>query len=344
VQKGTYDDLIVEADRMLGAFELTDDQRKLELAFILNAYHGLRLVERFDAFVSVEEHTDLADDVPGAIRYARRYHAICPQRFFVKIPLSPAGILATRRAAAEGVLVNHTLSFSARQNYVVARLARPAFVNVFLGRLNSFVADNHLGDGTYVGERATLASQASVRELRERSGIPTRQIGASFREGRQVRLLAGMDVMTIPPKVAQGFLDLGLSPDELADKTGEDYQPPLNDDVDPAAVGLNTLWDIDEKLVAAVDELEKQDLDSMAPSQLVEFMRRRGYGDLLVDWTDAQHRTSAEEGKIPRLDNWREALAAGKVGLDALMNLGGFHSFEADQRRMDRRVRDVLGG
>ena len=129
------------------------------MAFILNATHGLRLVERFDAHVSVEEHTDLAHDLEQSVEYARRYYAICPERFYVKIPFTPAGLLATRRVRQEGIPVNHTLGFSARQNYVITRLALPTFVNVFLGRLNSFIADNGLGSGDYVGEKATLASQ-----------------------------------------------------------------------------------------------------------------------------------------------------------------------------------------
>ena len=152
IQKGTYDRLITEATAVLEEFPLlSEHDRQLELAFILNACHGLRLVARFDAYVSVEEHTDLTDDVEGAVNYARRLHAICPERFYVKIPFSPAGLLATRRVVAEGIPVNHTLGFSARQNVVIARIGRPAFVNVFLGRLNSLVADNDLGDGRFVG-------------------------------------------------------------------------------------------------------------------------------------------------------------------------------------------------
>jgi len=82
---------------MLSGFEdLTEQEFMLEITFILNATHGLRLVERFDACVSVEEHTDLATDVDRAVEYARRYYAICPERFYVKIPFTPAGLLATR--------------------------------------------------------------------------------------------------------------------------------------------------------------------------------------------------------------------------------------------------------
>ncbi len=343
VQKGTYDGLIVRAATLLDQYpEMTEQERKLEFAFILNARHGLKLVELFDAYVSVEEHTDLADDQEGAINYARRLYEICPERFFIKIPFSPAGLLATRRLSREGVPVNHTLGFSARQNYLITRVGRPAFVNVFMGRLNSFVADNGLGEGTYVGERATLASQRAVRRLRRESGLTTRQIGASFREGRQVADLAGLDVATIPSRVAREFLELAVPPAEIADRTGEDYQPALNDDVDPRTVGLHTLWEIDDRLIRCVDELEEQPLDDFTDEALVDFLREHGCGDVLVRWTEEQVNTSAREGKIPRLSNWQDELADGSIGLDSLMNLAGWNSFNSDQVEMDERVREVL--
>ena len=343
VQTGRYDDLIGRAVALLATFpDLSPRDRMLELAFILNAYHGLRLVERFDAYVSVEEHTDLAHDVDAAVAYATRYHAVCPERFIIKIPLTPAGLLATRRLSADGVPVNHTLGFSARQNYVIARVGRPAYVNVFLGRLNSLVKDNGLGDGTYVGERATLASQGAVRELQGLPGLRSRQIGASFRGGPQVRDLAGIDVMTIPPKVAQEFLDLAVEPDEIADRTGEQYAPPLADGVDAAAAGLPTLWDVGEEVAACLDALEGEDLGAFTPDDLVTFFGDHACGDVLVRWTGEQVATCAAEGKIPRVETWRDALAEGTVGLDALMNLAGLNAFTADQKAMDEHVAAVL--
>jgi len=345
IQKGTYDEFILDAARLLDRFDGLDDQeRKLEMAFILNARHALRLVEKFDAFVSVEEHTDLANDLEGAVEYARRFHSICPERFYVKIPFSPAGLLATRRVSDEGIPVNHTLGFSARQNYLIARIARPAFVNVFMGRLNSFVADNGLGEGAYVGERATIASQRAVRGLRDEVGIETRQIGASFRAGSQVRDLAGIDVMTIPCKVAREFLDLGVDLDEITDKTSADYRAPLKAGVDPRRITLDTLWDVDEKLVACVDALEKEGSQEMTPAQLTDFFSQHGCGDVFVDWTEEQIQTSAREGKIPRFDNWEKLLAERKIALDSLMNLAGWNSFNSDQEDMDRHVQEVLAG
>ncbi|MFP4058117.1 MAG: transaldolase family protein [Candidatus Brocadiia bacterium] len=344
VQRGIYDDLIREAANLLRPYGLSQQELVLEVAFVLNARHGLRLVETFDARVSVEEHTDLAHDVDRAVAVARRYHAICPERFIVKIPLTPAGLLATRRLAREGVAVNHTLGFSARQNYLVARLAQPAYVNVFLGRLGSFVADNRLGEGSYVGEKATLASQAAVRTLRRDRQSPSRQIGASLRQGTQVRDLLGLDVMTMPPRVARDFLQLAPDDHELVDHTSMAYQPALDEDTDPQAAGLDTLWDVGPDLVACADALEQEDLEAFSPADLVGFLHDRGCGDVLPRWSEEQLATSAEEGKIPQLANWRDALAEKTVGLDSLMNLAGLNAFAADQRAMDERVAGVLAG
>lgn len=342
IQSGQYDGFIAEAGRLLDEFDLTERERKLELAFILNARHALRLVERYDAFVSVEEHTDLTHDLDGAINYARRYFAICPERFYVKIPFSAAGLLATRQVSKEGIRVNHTLGFSARQNYLIARVGRPAFVNVFMGRLNSFVADNGLGDGSYVGEKATLASQQAVAALRVGHNQETRQIGASYREGKQVQDLAGIDVMTLPAKVARGFLEMELSPTEISNRTEEDYTPGINDDVDPDAVGLDTLWEVPEGYKEIVEELEESDPGSMTPDALIEFFADHGHADAMVRWTDKQITTALQEGKIPYLETWRSLLAGREIGLDSLMNLAGWAHFHTDQQKMDQHVQQVL--
>jgi len=310
VQTGRYDSLMADIARLLRPYELGDKEKMLEIAFILNAWHGLRLVEKFDAFVSVEEHTDLAQDVHLAIEYAKRYHAVCPERFIVKIPFTPAGLLATRKVADEEIPVNHTLGFSARQNYIIARIAKPVYVNVFLGRLNSFVKDNGLGDGAYIGEKATLASQNAVLRLRQEGKTMSKQIGASFREGAQVRDLAGIDVMTIPPKVAAQFRELGLSPDDVTDKTGADYAVGVTNEADIDRIRVDTLWNIPDELVACLDALEQENLDNFTADDLVAFFADHRCGDVIVPWTDQQIQTSTQEGKIPKLANWKELLAS----------------------------------
>ncbi|MBL7115165.1 MAG: transaldolase [Kiritimatiellae bacterium] len=334
IQNGQYDDLIPRAAQLLEEFRLSQQEQLLEIAFILNAVHGLKLVHEFDAFVSVEEHTDLANDVSRAVATGMRYHAICPERFIVKIPLTPAGLLATRQLSEAGVPVNHTLGFSARQNYVITRMAQPDYVNVFMGRLNSVVAHNSLGPGTLVGEKATLSSQAAIRKL---SG-PTRQIGASIRSGEQVRDVAGVDVLTIPPKAAQQFLE--LQPADVKNRTSCDYNPELN--TDATAARVDTLWDINDEVLTCMDALEQEELRGFTPGDLVAFFGEHDAGDVLVAWTNAEIDTSAADGKIPNLTNWKDALTEKRVGLDSLMNLSGLNAFKADQQAMDDHVLEVL--
>ncbi len=342
VQKGQYDDLILRSADLLAEHGLSEQEVILEIAFILNARHALRLVEEFDAYISVEEHTALAHDVDAAVEYGRRYHEICPERFIIKIPFTPAGLLATRRLSDEKIPVNHTLGFSARQNYVITRLGRPRYVNVFLGRLSSFIVDNKLGDGRYIGERATLASQATVRSLGETLGLDTMQIGASFREPGQVRDLAGIDVMTMPPKVASGFLELGLKPEEVTDHVAEQYETAFAPGVDHKKLRLDSFWEINQPLADCVDALEKEDLSEFTADELVHFFAGQGCRDFLVNWTNEQRDASYAEGKIPRIENWRAALESGEIAADSLMNLAGLSSFTADQKAMDDRVRSVL--
>ena len=69
---------------------------------------------------------------------------------------------------------------------------------------------------------------------------------------------------------------------------------------------------------------------------------RAGPGDVLVRWTPEDVLRSTAEGKIPRLENWRDALASKAIGLDTLMNLAGLTSFMADQKAMDEHVAKVL--
>jgi transaldolase len=112
--------------------------------------------------------------------------------------------------------------------------------------------------------------------------------------------------------------------------------------VDPKSAGLDTLWSFNQRLADAADALQQEDLDRFGPDQLVEYLAARGCGDLLVKWTPQQVEKSYQEGKIPKLENWKDELGSGRIGLDSLMNLAGLNSFRADQKAMDQRVESVL--
>ena len=59
IQKGIYDVFISEARHIV--HELPLEARVKEIAFMLNARHGLRLASKFGGYVSVELHTDIWD-------------------------------------------------------------------------------------------------------------------------------------------------------------------------------------------------------------------------------------------------------------------------------------------
>lgn len=344
IQKGIYDEWIPQAAKVIRDEQpgVSEQELILEIAFGLNARHGLRLVERFGAFVSVELHTGLAHDIEKSVSYGKRYHALCPDHFIVKVPLTPSGLLAARRLEDAGIPVNFTLGFSARQNYMISCVARSHWCNVFMGRLNAYCADQGIGDGNWVGERATLASQKAVKGLREQLQVPTRQIGASMRTGEQVSTLAGLDVYTMPVTVAQGFLDSQPQISTLQDRTQEDYQPKWAAGVDASAEGLEQLWQISDSFREACLQMGNMDPENTSAEELVEALNQSGHGDVFPKLSEQQHSAIAEFGKVPDRTFWSTALAAGEVGLDALFTLAGLYSFSKDQADLDDRIRRCL--
>jgi transaldolase len=291
-------------------------------------------VRSFGARVSVELHPALADDIDQTVHYAERYYAVCPERFIIKIPLSPDGICATARVQARGVPVNFTLGFSARQNYLVTLLARPAYVNVFLGRLNQVVSENGLGDGKYVGEKATLASQAAVRAQRTEGRTETRQIAASMRTAAQMTDLAGVDVYTVPTKVVKEFLASPPPPEQIKSQLDRAFEVTLAPDADTQRISV--LWTIDDRLRALGDALNRRHAAMLNGEDL-----RQADADF---GTGLFHRFSPEEaaairaqGKIPDWGRWQKT----SVALDDLMTQSALQSFAKDQAALEDRLRTM---
>jgi len=331
VQKGLYDTLVQEAAALVR--DLPAQEQLVELAFLLNARHGLRLASRFGGRVSVELHTACADDVERSVAYGRRFFAICPEHFIVKIPLTPSGLLATRRLRAEGIPVNFTLGFSARQNLLAAALSAPSYVNVFLGRLNAYVSDNKLGDGVNVGEKTTLASQRILRQRTAHRLVPTLQIAASMRSGAQVVSLAGVDVHTMPPKAAVEALAAG---GPVRDRTSEDPAVQV-----AAGAGLEGLWTIGAAELALADSLESQ--PPATPGDVVARCTAHGLGGLFPAFDAAEAAAIASDGKIPKHARWAARITAGTATVDGLLTAAALASFTADQAALDARIQRFIG-
>lgn len=333
VQKGIYDQLIHQAAGVLK--DLDAQTRVIEIAFILNARHGLRLAQTFGGKVSVELHTDLSHDVARSVAYGKRYYAICPQHFIIKIPLTPAGLIATRELRKAGVPVNFTLGFSARHNHLATAFASPSYVNVFLGRLNAYVSENQLGDGKNVGEKAMLASQRTVTKV---GGGRTRHIAASLRSAQQVADLAGVDVFTMPTAVAAAAVKelKGGWRSRLGDDPAVTWAP----GVDPAKIRAHTLWAIGDADRALAERLAAK--PPATPAELVEAAKAAGAADLFPQLGAADLKRIADDGKNPKHATWAPRIATGELAIDTLLNYAALASFTNDQAAMDERIRKYL--
>jgi transaldolase len=344
VQKGIYDELVPDAAALLRSAQrdLGEDALVMEIAFILNAVHGLKLVRTFDADVSVELHTALANDTEASYHYGKRFAAICPDRFIVKVPLTPAGIFAARRLAADGIRLNFTLGFSARQNQLIALLAKPAYVNVFMGRINAFLSDNKLGDGVNAGEKATLASQRGLRALRKQHRIDCKQIGASMRSGQQCHDLLGLDVFTMPTAAAKEFAQKNPPVADVVDRTGNDPKVTYASGVDAAADKFSMFWDLDAAFQKALAALAGMDTGKMTGADLLAFLQQHGVGDLFPQYSADEAARLAKEGKIPVYASWKDKVRQGKASWDGTLTAAALASFTQDQQALDERVRRLL--
>ena len=339
VQTGVMDEVIHQTISRLNevASGLTKEERVTEVGFVINCHIALRLVRAFKTKVSIELHPSMSRNIGRTLDYARRYYRVCPEYFIVKIPLTPEGYLSVRTLRKEGMPINFTLGFSARQNYLAARLSNPDFVNVFLGRLNQVVSENSVGGGDLVGEKVTLATQeALLRARKQYPKVGTRLIGASIRSGEQVAFLAGLDVMTIPPSAMEEFLKMKHPAGTMSSNIGEDINPGI-DFSHPHGLRFHKLWEVPDAFVQFVNDLlASTNLDSMNGGEMESFCRERNV-DLFYPFSPAQLKKILDLGEIPRLDEWSQ-----EVALDDLMTQSALQSFSKDQAALDDRIRSFL--
>jgi transaldolase len=334
IQKGIYDVFISEAKAIVR--ELPQEERVKEIAFILNARHGLRLAQKFRGLVSVELHTDTAHDIKAIVNYGRRYHEICPDQFIVKVPYSAEGLIGARQLRDAGVKVNFTLGFSARENVLITRVARPDYVNVFLGRIGSYLNDNKLGDGSGAGEMAVIASQNWVTGIAAENPWPTKQIAASLRNYEQLDLLAGIDVFTMPPKVAVAGLEK-LS-GKFKSRTHENYPVSIFDPSNSPLI--EKFWKVDSKILKFSERLA-----SKVPAtgqELIHIAHEEGCEEMFPFLTKEEKAVLSADGKIPVHSKWEKKMSEGKIAPDTLLSIAGLASFTSDQEKLDERIRSII--
>ncbi|MBT5028860.1 MAG: transaldolase [Nitrospina sp.] len=337
VQSGVMDQVIADTiDKIKQeGLDLTEEELILEVGFVINCKIALRLVQAFKVKVSVELHPAVSRSIERTLHYGRRYYKVCPEFFTIKVPLTPEGYLAVRTLRQEKIPINFTLGFSVRQNYLAARLANPDFVNVFLGRLNQVVMDHKAGSGDLVGEKVTLATQQALISARENhEEVESRLIAASIRSGDQVAFLAGLDVLTIPPKAMVAFQE--SETDQLASHIDDPIEPGIDSDHN-LAQRFPELWELSDDFKNFVELLvSNPDIDSMQGAELERFSNEQGT-KLFHPFSKTDLQKIQDHGKIPDLNAWPESVA-----LDDLMTQSALQSFTKDQNALDDRIRSFL--
>jgi transaldolase len=334
IQKGIYDIFISEAKSVVR--DLPQEERVKEIAFILNARHALRLASKFGGYVSVELHTDTAHDIKAIQNYGRRFHDICPEQFIVKVPYTAEGLIGARLLKDSGIKINFTLGFSARENVLVTKVARPDYVNVFLGRIGAYIINNKLGDGSGAGEKAVISSQNWVTGISAENPWQTKQIAASLRNFSQLELLAGVDVFTMPPKVAAaGHKELS---GKFTSRTHENYDVSMFDSAKDAHI--EKFWEVDDKVLKLSERLASK-LPATG-SELIRIAHEEGCEDMFPSLTKEEKGYIASDGKIPLHERWQKKISEGKTAPDTLLTLAGLASFTADQAMLDQRIRNII--
>ena len=145
-----------------------------------------------------------ATDAEGMIEQALPLAGIHPN-VTIKVPLTPAGLQATKALREKDILVNVTLCFSANQALLAAK-AGASFISPFIGRLDDR------------GERGMALIEDIIRTYRNYPRFNTKVLVASVRNADHVRqaALLGADVSTIPPAIMDKMISHDLTTSGLA--------------------------------------------------------------------------------------------------------------------------------
>ncbi len=250
------DETLMQAKKALGESAsnkevATEAFKHLAVAF------GKRILEIIPGRVSTEVDARLSYDTEGTLEVARtlisEYEAagISRDRILIKIASTWEGVKAAEILEKEGIHCNLTLLFGLHQAIACAE-AEVTLISPFVGRILDWHKADTGRDSYPPSEDPGVLSVTEIYNYYKKFGYKTEIMGASFRNVDEIKELAGIDLLTISPKL--------LKP--LAETEGE-----LPRKLNPA--GAKDL-DIEKRSIdkATFDDMQKA--DRMADEKLVE--------------------------------------------------------------------------
>ncbi len=290
--------------------------------------------------VSLQLHMGLCKDPNAAKRIGRYLRSMVPSAF-VKIPFTPHMphcFLIARDLELEGIPVNFTSTFSARQAVAAALLANVTRTNIFMGRLDQGLKAELLG------AHVDLETQRALLRLRRQAGIKTQLIVASMRDWRSFIQTAGCDVYTAPCQVIQGLLDEAvIAPDAIHNQLETSYEEQLgiSDEV-AGKLGqdqIARLYRVEPEFVDFLLEFRgiKEYKQLQDGERLLKHFEVAGFDDFFYAPSGAEWDV-IQRDKIPELDG----PLSRRLSLDILYSLHADADFDKYQEQMDHEIRQLL--
>jgi transaldolase len=291
--------------------------------------------------VSLQLHMQLRHR-PDTARWVGRMLRQMVPSCIVKVPFAPDApecFLVARDLEVEGVPVNFTSTFSARQAVAAAMLADVTRTNIFMGRLDQGLQADLLG------EHAVLEAQRALRHLRQQDDLKTQLIVASMRKWQSFVDLAGCDVFTSPCDAIRGFLEQQeVEPAQIESRLETSYEDRLGVPEEVAKKlapeGPERLYRVEPELVEFLRDLRTaREYANLDGELLYKRFDQAGFGDLFHA-PGKDEREELARGKLPELDG----LLVQRIPIDTHYSLLANADFERNQAAIDEQVDKRLEG
>jgi transaldolase len=259
----------------------------------------------------------------------------------VKVPFTPQAphcFLVARDLEREGIPVNFTSTFSARQALAAALLSNVTLTNIFMGRINQGL------EAALLGEHVDLVAQRALLAARRDTGAKTLLIVASVREWRTFVHVAGCDVFTSPcSAIAELMVQKEFAPGDIRSRLETSYEDRLG--IAPAvleklgASRIARLYDVEPDLVRFLTELRnsKEYQGLTDGDALAKRFDQAGFGDMFYAPTSSEWQ-EMRRSKLLVLDG--ELIR--RLPLDTHYTLLADADFEKYQEEMDGMIREAL--
>jgi transaldolase len=155
--------------------------------------------------VSIEVDARLSFDTEGTIDRAKKLvglfeeNGISKDRLLIKIASTWEGIQAAKQLEQDGIHCNMTLLFGFGQAVACAQVGA-YLISPFVGRILDWYKAKEGVEGYPPDEDPGVKSVRRIYSYYKKYDYKTVVMGASFRNGDQIKALAGCDLLTIGPK------------------------------------------------------------------------------------------------------------------------------------------------